>query len=588
MPNGSSGKNNLTNDTACDLLGRLAGMMPQNPTTTDVVDRVLWLARQFAWSDSSAIFLLQDGKLSAEAFRSPYTNELLRDSKLGIQEPLLHRTLRTLSVCRFEECDNAEYRVFYEEKNALAVPIHDVGVLYLGRRSEAPFPDDVIVHLVALCQQAYFALGMARLSVSTDQLKQEEATARQGAEVLLNSVSNSLDVMSEIMALHDPQEVLKRTGESLHKIADFHFWAILAGSLESGLPQHQYSGGQRSVELDMSAVLDLAGRGAQSGRTLSFVCMEKLTLPRPAYDIRSVLICPMLADKQVIGCIMLGSTRHSFSRRERELLSTLALQVGSHFWNLDLHQSLWKAHESLKLSQAQLVQSSKMAAVGQLAAGVAHELNTPLGAMNLAIEGSLRCLESKPDRAAHRLERALTAGNQLREIIRKLLYYSKQSSAEGVPTKLNSVARDGLDLVRHQLSLDGVTVEFEPGPELIVKANHNELQQVVINLLTNARDAVGHLAPSERRVRLSTSSDGDDALLTVADNGMGIDEDTQTKIFDPFFTTKDVGRGTGLGLSVSKELVEKHAGKLELVSRPGQGTSFTLRFSCCLDEPMDE
>lgn len=569
-----------------ELLGQLAAMMPRNPTTADVVQRVLWLARQLVWGDSVVLFLLQSGKLTAEAIRSPYRPELLRDSKLGIQEPVVNRALRTQTVCRFEDCDRAEYRIFFEENNALALPVHDLGVLYLGRRSEKPFTEDDITNLVALCQQAYFALCTARLSVSTDDLKREEAQARQSAESLLNSVSGILDIMGGLMALHEPEAVLERTGESLHKIANFNFWVVLAGGLESGQPQYSFKGGQRSEEVDMDAVLDLAQRGAQTDRTLSFVCMERLTLPRPAFDIRSVLICPMVADKQVIGCLMLGSTRHSFSRRERELTSTLALLVGSHFWNLHLHQSLLRAHESLKLSQAQLVQSSKMAAVGQLAAGVAHELNTPLGAMNLAIEGSLRCIESKPERAVQRLERALVAGNQLREIIRKLLYYSKQSSAEGMPTKLNKVAQDGLDLVRHQLSLDGVQVELESGPDLVVEANHNELQQVVINLLTNARDAVRPLPVSERRVVLSTREDGTDALLIVTDNGSGIDPDTQAKIFDPFFTTKEVGSGTGLGLSVSKELVEKHSGRIEMTSTPGEGTTFTLRFPISVREAI--
>lgn len=555
-------------------------MMPQDPSTRDVLDRVLWIARQITWSDSSAIFLLEShGKLQAEVFRSVHRAELVRDSSLGIPEPLLHRALDSQESCFFGAEDHSEYRIFYDEDTAIAVPIQEMGVLYLGRRTSERFTDEEVAALVALAQQAYFALQVARLSVSALAFKREQEQARIGAEALLNSVSQILDLMTELMALTTPEEVLRTTGDNLYRVANFSFWAVIAGEIKDGEPQYFFTGQQQITEIDREATLGLALKGIESGRTLSLVKMERLSLPRPAADIRSVLICPMRADNQVIGCLMMCSTRPYFSRRERELLSTLALQVGSHFWNLHLHQSLVKAHDSLKLSQAQLVQSSKMAAVGQLAAGVAHELNTPLGAVNLAIEGALRCLDSKPDRAVQRLERALNAGSQLKEIIRKLLYYSKQSSSEGMPTRLNQVANDAVELIRHQLSLDGVQVELDLGEPPEVEANHNELQQVVINLLTNARDAVRELPSAERVVALSTRFEEGKSILTVSDPGSGMDEQTMTRVFDPFFTTKEVGKGTGLGLSVSKELVEKYHGDISIRSAPGQGTAITLSFT---------
>ena len=563
------------------MLGQLAAMMPQQPSQDDVLQRVLWLARQVAWCDSAAIFLHSFGKLRAEVFRSPYRAELNRDSGLGIQEPLVVRALRTGEVCRFGSEDECRYRIFQDESNAVAIPIHERGVLYLGRRGEEPFSEVAVNYLVALCQQAHFALSVAQLSVSQDALKREEEEARQNAESLLNSVSNIVEVMGEVMALTSPVEVLQRVGDNLHRIAKFSFWCVVAGELEGEQPEYYLRGSCRPAEIDTEATLKLALKGMESGRTLSFMNLEKLSLPRPGPEIRSVLLCPMVADGRVIGCLMLCSVRICFSRRERELLSTLALQVGSHFWNLHLHSSLLKAHESLKLSQAQLVQSSKMAAVGQLAAGVAHELNTPLGAVNLAIEGAMRTLESKPDRAAKRLERALRAGNQLREIIKKLLYYSQQSNDEGEETQLNQVAQDSLDLIRHQLSLEGVNVETEFGEPPPVLANRNELQQIVINLLTNAKDAVQCRENGERRVVLSTGCDDGWATLRVTDNGSGMSEETRAKAFDPFYTTKDVGSGTGLGLSVSKELVEKYRGRIWLESEEGVGTTLGMGFPVC-------
>ena len=285
-----------------------------------------------------------------------------------------------------------------------------------------------------------------------------------------------------------------------------------------------------------------------------------------------MLLCPMMADGVCVGCLMLGSSRLYFSRRERELLSTLALLVGSHFWNLHLH-------ESLKLSQAQLIQSSKMAAVGQLAAGVAHELNTPLGAMNLAVEGALRSFEKRPERTVERLQRALRAGGQLAEIVSKLLHYSQQSSAEAEPTSLSGVVQEALDLIGHQLRLQQVEVtsELQELPPVLVNAN--EIQQVVINLLTNARDAVERRDPQERVVEVKTFSAGDLVVLEVRDNGCGMDEKTLARVFEPFYTTKDVGSGTGLGLSVTRELIEQNQGRILLQSEPDKGTVVRLEFS---------
>lgn len=553
-------------------------MMPQNPTVRDVLQRVLWLARQIAWADSAVIFLESLGKVKAEVFRSPYRHLLTRDSKLGIQEPLVLRALSEQTVTSLTSEDATPHRIFQDETTAVAIPIHDHGILYLGRRSDEAFDDDAVTNLVALCQQAYFALNVARLSVSREALKREEEETRQNAESLLNSVSSIVELMSELMALKAPEDVLQRTGDNLFRLANFNFWAILAGHVSEDRPEYFLTGSHQRADIDEDSTIQLGLRGMNSGRTLSFMNMERLSLPRPGPDIRSVLICPMLADGEVIGCLMLCSTRLCFSRRERELVSTLALQVGSHFWNLHLHQSLVEAHESLKLSQAQLVQSSKMAAVGQLAAGVAHELNTPLGAMNLAIEGAMRTIETKPDRTLKRLDRALKAGNQLREIIRKLLYYSQQSNSEGEVTDLNQVVADALDLIGHQLGLERVTVSTELGEVGQVLVNKNEIQQIVINLLTNAKDAVQEVEPSKREVKASTCSQDGFVELSVSDNGSGMSQETKDKAFDPFYTTKDVGSGTGLGLSVTKELMEKNGGEITLQSELGEGTTLTLRF----------
>lgn len=556
-------------------------MMPHHPSVWDVLQRVLWLARQLDWSDSAALFEVENGKLVTDVFRSPHHAALraVSSSGIGAQEPLLTRALVEGAPQRLTTADKEARVLFTDEESAIAVPIQDYAVLYLGRRLDQPFSERTETDLVALCQQAHFALLVARMSGSRKALEREQAESRQIAESLLDSVSNIVEIMSELLAITDPQDVLQRTGDSLHQIADFEFWAIVAGEFDKDdRPPYFLTDSRKNDRLDREAVLNLSRVGIKAGRTLSFSNMQRLTLPQPSPNLSSALICPMLADGQVIGCLTLGSVRPCFSRHERELLSTLALQVGSHFWNLHLHHQLSETHQALKHSQAQLIQSSKMAAVGQLAAGVAHELNTPLGAMNLAIEGALRVLEKKPERAESRLERALKSGNQLKEIVSKLLHYSKPTDAEGQETYLHTVVKDALDLLGHQLRLDGVEVVAKLDEVPAIVANHNELQQVVINLLTNARDAVISRSPDRPSIEARTYCTEDTVELFVRDNGTGMDQKTRDRIFEPFFTTKDVGKGTGLGLSVTKEIVDRNRGRIEVETTPDIGTTITLKF----------
>ena len=550
-------------------------MMPQNPTSQDIAERVLWVARQLVWCDSAALFLVSSGRLTPVVMRTPHRSELLSMIDLGHQESVLVRAFESGRAATLNQEDRGRIRIFYDENCALAVPIQDCGVLYLGRRGESDqFTEQDQTLLTGLCQQAYFALKWSQACLSQEIRKKNDAEALRVFEELIDHVSGIVELMSQLLELRDPESVLRQTGENLHRFARFRFWAILAGEQKDGRRNYFLHGSERPEKLDLEAARQLGERGIGSGRTLSFMNMQRLSLPQPSEEIQSLLLCPMMADGVCVGCLMLGSSRLYFSRRERELLSTLGLLVGSHFWNLHLH-------ESLKQSQAQLIQSSKMAAVGQLAAGVAHELNTPLGAMNLAVEGALRSFEKRPERTAERLRRALKAGGQLAEIVSKLLHYSQQSSAEAEPTNLNSVVQEALDLIGHQLRLQQVEVtsQLQELPPVLINAN--EIQQVVINLLTNARDAVQSRPPDQREVEVKTFGSGDLVILEVIDNGCGMDEKTLSRIFEPFYTTKDVGSGTGLGLSVTKELVEQNRGRIQLRSEPDKGTVARLEFSFC-------
>jgi PAS domain S-box-containing protein len=220
-------------------------------------------------------------------------------------------------------------------------------------------------------------------------------------------------------------------------------------------------------------------------------------------------------------------------------------------------------------------QAEKMAAVGTLAAGVAHELNNPIGIISSRIELMLLDLESQPlgDELRRDLEVLHRHAQRVARIVQGLLSFARQAPAEQGPVDLNRVAEDTLLLVDKQIAREGITIVRRLAPGLpAVWGDANALQQVMMNLVTNAREALG----ARGEIAIETEHRADGVRLIVRDTGPGIPRDTLSKIFDPFFTTKP--SGTGLGLSISYGIVRDHHGTIEVDSEPGRGTVFVLTF----------
>jgi C4-dicarboxylate-specific signal transduction histidine kinase len=245
-------------------------------------------------------------------------------------------------------------------------------------------------------------------------------------------------------------------------------------------------------------------------------------------------------------------------------------------WGL-AHEEVLKARKVLEDSQTQILHASKMAAVGQLAAGVAHELNSPLGAVMLQLDAaSLNLERHRYEKAAEKLASAEKAAATAKEIISKLLFYSRDASKGLRDVNLNDVVDDTLALLGMQLSYDNLDLVITLGDLPIIKANQNELQQVVTNLLLNAKDAVLDPMAKAKLVEVVTFCKNGEVTLEVRDAGPGIAEGALAKIFDPFFTTKPAGRGTGLGLSVSLKIMEQHGGRLTAANHPEGGARFQM------------
>ncbi len=232
-----------------------------------------------------------------------------------------------------------------------------------------------------------------------------------------------------------------------------------------------------------------------------------------------------------------------------------------------------------EVSEIKLLQSEKQASVGRLAAGVAHEINNPLTGV-LTFTHMLLKREDLPEDVLEDLRTISKATERVRDIVKGLLDFSRQTEITPVETDINELIRDTISLIENQALVKGAILCFDLKENLPTRTlDRNQIQSVLINVLINAIDSVdngGHINVSTG-IAVSTEKESKRGIeITIADTGCGIPEENLKKLFDPFFTTKEVGKGTGLGLSVSYGIIERHGGSIHVKSQVGEGSTFTI------------
>ncbi len=305
---------------------------------------------------------------------------------------------------------------------------------------------------------------------------------------------------------------------------------------------------------------------------------------------RSVLCQPLMIHDRVIGAVELINKRAGpFSDSDRAFVETVAGSLAIAIENARMYEEvrarlreLEDSNRTLRETQNQLVQSEKLASIGQLTAGLAHEINTPIG----VILGLAQLLDRRADDSLAVQEYAALIEQEamrIKRIVSDLLAFARHTAPEIQRHDLREILNRALALVEYQLADENVAVtrEYAPEPSWVM-VDSDQITQVLMNLIQNARQAMPHGG----QLTLSTGSDRSVHLFTVSDTGAGIPESDLDRIFDPFFTTKQVGQGTGLGLSVSYGIVARHGGEIRVASRPGAGTTFTVRLPAAADAPQ--
>ncbi len=244
-------------------------------------------------------------------------------------------------------------------------------------------------------------------------------------------------------------------------------------------------------------------------------------------------------------------------------------------------EAVQRREQELREKQEQLVQAGKLATLGELTTGVAHELNNPLNNIGLFVGNAIDLIElgtadTDPERMLYELNSAMQQVRKATEIISHLRTFGRAALVRFEPVNILQVVERAISLMQEQLRLRQIKVVVHfPEEEVVVISNAIQLEQVVINLLTNARDALANVS---HKVITITCTVGEESVdLRVWDTGPGIPVDLEQRIFDPFFTTKEVGAGTGLGLSITYGIIKDHQGAIMVENHAGEGAHFLIQ-----------
>jgi C4-dicarboxylate-specific signal transduction histidine kinase len=390
------------------------------------------------------------------------------------------------------------------------------------------------------------------------------------------TVSRSLDV-DEVLrtALDALTHVTGHETSSLHLISPDGRMLYLHG--DRGL-----SSSLRDVNRQLPVGEGVIGRVAATGETFfvsDAASSEHTFAPARAVvrreGIRGFVCVPIHSRGRILGTLSLGrQVEAAFNEREVALLEATADQIGIALDNARLYSELARQLEELKSAHAQLVHAEKLSAVGELASGVAHEINNPL----TTILGQVYLLLDHAGIDEYVRQKLSIVGEETSRaarIVQNLLLFARRYTPERRPCTLADQVRRVLDLKAYQLEQDKVNIVTDFRPVRPVWADENQIQQVLLNLVQNAHQAMAK-RPGERVLTVRVTSDGSRAMIEVLDTGSGIPRDVLPKIFDPFFTTKPPGEGSGLGLSVSYGIVTEHGGTLRAENRAEGGTRFVV------------
>jgi two-component system NtrC family sensor kinase len=412
----------------------------------------------------------------------------------------------------------------------------------------------------------------------TERKKAEQEIRRRNRELLvLNSIAQTLSQSCPL------SELLRKALSQVAELFAVDLGAIYLLDEEARITRRVAEVGHKSEYARAFPPTQVSAELIENIRQnhATVLSVESLPLPPLFRDLHNKEGARMLygvvlwSKDRILGGMVVGCrTVRDFSAAELNLLNTVGSQIAAAVEKSLLLEETQQAYQHLRCTQEQLLQSAKMAAVGQLISGVAHELNNPLTAI-LGYSQLLTGGNPESTQARSYVDKIYRQAQRTQRIVQNLLSFARQEKPERQPVDLNQVLEDTLTLRDYDLRVNNIEVhrEFAPGLPLTTGDAH-QLQQVFLNILNNAVDAM--LDSSGRgEIWIRTGLEDSRVFIEFTDSGPGVKDGS--RVFDPFYTTKPVGKGTGLGLSICYGIINEHDGEITVRNMPPRGAAFTIR-----------
>ncbi len=424
--------------------------------------------------------------------------------------------------------------------------------------------------------------------VATDVTEQNLALQReQELYRLARALAKSAQAINQTLQL---DEVFQRILSSLADVIPHEQATIVYVATRDGRAQIVQQDNQIALQEESASLLQLPQFDLMRQNKEPVLIRDTAVFPNwqplpNGSPIRSYLGAPVVVGDEIIGFLNLASaTPGFFNETHRQHLQAFVSQAAIAVQNARLHEKLQQQFSQLQQAQTRLVQSEKLAAIGELVASIAHELNNPL--TSVILFSQLLARRNVNQTLVRDIEQIVKQAQRAGNIVRGLLDFARQKPPEQEEVNVNEILHGTIELMTQELQMRNVTAVLQLDDLPMIVADPHQLQQVFVNLINNALQAMQpqgggklHISTSIGRSQFAPLADEtmtEVVRIQFTDTGPGISPELQTRIFAPFFTTKPAGQGTGLGLSVSHKIINEHGGHLWVASLPGEGATFFI------------